>query len=464
MVSRSYLRQGAAVNLACIPSLLAGAWISWASVSLKKLMDTEPDLEHIGFRLNTYQMSWMICLLDLGNASSPILACIIMKKIGRKYSLLISGCFSCIPILFLFYQDVICLYIARFSVGFAKGIAMTTLSLYISEIAESRIRGTLVVFVTIYMYMGILSVLLIGPHIYLSTLSITLCILPFVFMFFFSFVPESPYYLASVMKLRDAKESLKWFRGSDNVDEEFTAIVRKSEADMKETGSFMELFRNPINRKAMFIVFVTSALNRLGGITSLIIYAPKTFPETNIPYLDPAHSSTILMLSIMAGGITQYRVADILGRKPFLALSSILDCIALVLIGIYFISPSSDYSYVVYILLILYGFCVTGVGAVPYILVGEMFPMNIRCEAAAFSTVSMAAGSTITNKFHLLLVSFANTSVVMFIYAFLNFLMFAFTMKFVFETKCKTFEEIQSILEKSVRKNERKRQKNGRSV
>ncbi|KAL1465020.1 hypothetical protein WDU94_004617 [Cyamophila willieti] len=412
-------------------------------------MDTEPDLEHIGFRLNTYQISWMTCLLDLGNASSPILACIVMKKIGRKYSLYISACFYCIPILFLVYQDIICLYIARFSVGFAKGIAMTTLSLYISEIADSRIRGTLVAFMSIYMYIGLLSVLLVGPYISLSTLSITLCILPFVFMFFFSFVPESPYYLAT----------------KDHVDEEFEAIVRKSGVDMKEGGSsFMELFQNPINRRAMFIVFVTSALNRLGGITSLIIFAPKTFPDTNIPLLDPAHSSTILMLSIMAGAVTQYRVPDILGRKPFLALSSILDCIALIFIGVYFIFPSSDYSYVVYIFLIMYGFFVTGVGAVPYIFVGELFPMNIRCEASAFSAVFMAAGSTITNKFHLLLVSFANTSVVMFIYAILNFLMFAFTLTYVFETRCKTFEEIQTILEKSVRKEERKLHQNERSL
>ncbi|KAL1463056.1 hypothetical protein WDU94_014847 [Cyamophila willieti] len=450
----SYVRQGGAANLACMTSLLAGAWISWASVSLKKLMDTEPDFEHIGFRLNKYQISWMTCLLDIGNATSPVLACIVIKRIGRKHSLLISACFYCVPILFLVYQDALCLYIARFSVGFAKGIAMTTLSLYISEISDSRIRGTLVALAATYMYTGSLSVLLVGAFISLRRLSIILCIMPVIFMILFSFVPESPYYLASVKRFQDAKTSLKWFRASDNVDEEFDAIVRKSEADMKEGGSFIQLFRTPCSRKAVVIVFVTSTLHRLGGITSLVVYAPKTFPDTNIPILDSAHCSTIIMLSVMVGAITQCRLPDVLGRKPFLALASILDSVALILIGAYFIFPSSEYSYVVYIFLIMFGFCVSGVGAVPYILVGEIFPMNIRCEASALSAVSMAAGSAITNKFHLLLVSYTNTSIIMFIYAFINFLMFVFTLMFVFETKCKTFEEIQHILAKSIKNNE----------
>uniref|UniRef100_A0A8D8YYC5 Facilitated trehalose transporter Tret1 n=1 Tax=Cacopsylla melanoneura TaxID=428564 RepID=A0A8D8YYC5_9HEMI len=417
-------------------------------------MDTEPDLEQIGFRLNTYQISWMTAFLDLGNISSPVLTCILMKKIGRKKCLFLSALFFCVPILFLVYQNVLSLYIARFSVGFAKGIALTTLPLYTSEVSDSRIRGTLVALASTFMYVGLLSTLFVGALVSLRTLTITLCIVPFIFMFLFSFVPESPYYLASIMKLEDAKESLRWFRATDNVDDEFEAIVRKLEADMKESSSFLELFRNSCNRKALVLVIVTSSLQRLGGITSLIVYAPKTFPETNIPILCPTNSSTILMVSIVVSAVTQYRLSDILGRKTLLALSSLGDCIALVLMGVYFILPLSDYSYSVYLFLILFGLSYSGVGSIPFMLVGELFPMNICCQASSLSAVSMAAGSFLTNKFHLLLVTFASASVIIFIYAFFNFVMFVFTIKYVFETKCKTFEEIQRILENTVRKKE----------
>ncbi|KAI5752318.1 hypothetical protein M8J77_015830 [Diaphorina citri] len=83
-MSNNYAPQIIAANLACLTTLLGGCWISWASVSLNKLSDTEPDLEQIGFRLSKYEISWMTCLLDFGNFSSPILACVLMDKIGRN--------------------------------------------------------------------------------------------------------------------------------------------------------------------------------------------------------------------------------------------------------------------------------------------------------------------------------------------------------------------------------------------
>ncbi|KAI5710177.1 hypothetical protein M8J75_006393 [Diaphorina citri] len=58
-MSNNYAPQIIAANLACLTTLLGGCWISWASVSLNKLSDTEPDLEQIGFRLSKYEISWM---------------------------------------------------------------------------------------------------------------------------------------------------------------------------------------------------------------------------------------------------------------------------------------------------------------------------------------------------------------------------------------------------------------------
>lgn len=425
-------------------------------MSLNKLSDTEPDLEQIGFRLSKYEISWMTCLLDFGNFSSPILACVLMDKIGRKYALLLSSVFYCVPTLFLIYPDVMSLYISRFSVGFAKGMAFTILPLYISEVSDSRIRGTLVALGSSQMYVGLLLVLFIGPLISLKTLSISLCALPYIFMALFSFMPESPYHLAVQQKYKASRESLKWFRGNNNIDDEFESIVRKSKADMEEGSSFTQLFTNPANRKALFIVLVISFFQRLGGITSLIVFGPKTFPETNISLLNPAHSSIIVMLSIIAGSVIQFRLSDVMGRRALLGFSSITVSIVLLLISIYFIFPSMDYSYLVYVLIVMYGFSYNGIGAVPFILLGELFPMNIRCQSSSVAAVAMAAGSFITNKFHLLLVTYTNTCVIFLFYSFINLLTFLFTMKYVFETKCKTFEEIQELLQKSLKSSPKK--------
>lgn len=444
-----YFRQAVAAYIACLTTFLAGCWISWASVSLIKLSDTELDTEHIGFRLSNYEISWMTSLLDLGNACSPVLACLTMNRIGRKYSLILSSVFFCAPILFLLYQDVTSLYIARFSVGFAKGMSFTIIPLYLSEIADTRIRGTLISLNTAQMYIGLTLILLVGPFITLNTLSIALCVIPFIFMVSFSFIPESPHYLASVEKYAESKKSLEWFRATEDVDEEYEALVRKAKADMQESSSFKQLFTNPMNRRALIIVLALSGLQRLGGITSLTVFGPKTFPKTNFKLFDPAQSSLILMLSLIAGAVTQIRLTDILGRRTLLIISSLTVSVLLVLMGLYFMFPSLEYSYVVYILLIAYGFAYHGVGCVPFILAGELFPMNIRCQGSTLAAVSMAVGSFFTNKFHLLLVTFTNTCAIFWIYAAFNVLIFLFAIRYVFETKCRSFAEIQILLAKS---------------
>lgn len=344
------------------------------------------------------------------------------------------------------------LYIARFSVGFAKGMAFTILPLYVSEISESRIRGTLISLTSSQLYIGLTLVLAIGPFLTLKTLSITLCVVPFIFMALFAFIPESPYHLASVEKYAASKKSLQWFRGTDNVEEEYEAIVRKAKADMIEGSSFKQLFTNPSNKRALLIVMMLSGLQRLGGVTSLIVFGPKTFPETSIKIFGPAQSSFILMISMIGGSLVQVRLSDIIGRKKLLAFSSLSVSIVLLSIGFYFLFPSIDYSYVVYVLLIIYGFVYHGIGCVPFILAGELFPMNVRVQASTLSAVCMAAGSFFTNKFHLLLVTFTNTCVIFWIYSLVNFIIFLFTAKFVFETKCKSFEEIQNLLFQSFHK------------
>lgn len=56
-------------------------------------------------------------------------------------------------------------------------------------------------------------------------ISVFCCIIPFVFMGTFIWMPESPVYLLSINKREKAKKSLQWFRGENYQVEVSTGII-----------------------------------------------------------------------------------------------------------------------------------------------------------------------------------------------------------------------------------------------
>lgn len=116
-------------------------------------------------------------------------------------------------LLIIFATGPTMLYIARFFAGIGTGAICVTAPMYIGEIADVSIRGTLGSFFQLFLCVGILLTYFVGALTTWVGLSIVLAVVPFVFVIAFFFMPESPVYLVKKGKLKDAGNSLKFLRG-----------------------------------------------------------------------------------------------------------------------------------------------------------------------------------------------------------------------------------------------------------
>uniref|UniRef100_A0A3Q2R0F6 Solute carrier family 2 member 8 n=1 Tax=Fundulus heteroclitus TaxID=8078 RepID=A0A3Q2R0F6_FUNHE len=178
-----------------------------------------PELSRISdprLRLSEVQASWFGSIVTIGAALGGLLGGWMVQKIGRKLSLM----FCTLPYVFGFTiiiaaQNVWMFYVGRVLTGVASGITSLVVPLYISETAHEKVRGTLGSCVQLMVVSGIMGVYLAGLFMDWRWLAICCSIPPSLVMVAMCFMPETPRFLLSKGKRREAEEALRFLRGPD---------------------------------------------------------------------------------------------------------------------------------------------------------------------------------------------------------------------------------------------------------
>lgn len=122
--------------------------------------------------------------------------------------------------------------------------------------------------------------------------------IPVIFFCTFSFMPESPFYLASRNKITEAKASLQWFRGPNyDVEDDITKMVDHIAEDKKNEAHFVDLIRSRAASKGLVISLGLMIFQQLSGINAVIFYAEKIFEKTESGM--PAYVSPIIVGTVM---------------------------------------------------------------------------------------------------------------------------------------------------------------------
>jgi len=113
-------------------ALAAGCALTWSSPTLVKLLDGDT-----GMKITKDESSWVGSLVTLGAAIGPILAGVVLDRLGRKSTILLSMILSAISwIIIGSVPGLMALYVARVLAGIAVGVIFTAVPMYIAEIAE----------------------------------------------------------------------------------------------------------------------------------------------------------------------------------------------------------------------------------------------------------------------------------------------------------------------------------------
>ncbi|KAJ8932855.1 hypothetical protein NQ318_017800 [Aromia moschata] len=432
-------------------SFVTATTTTWTSPVLPKLED--PEQTPFPQALTSEEASWISSLLPLGAVFGPFVFGYLADKIGRKHALMscaIPYIVSCLML--AFSKTAVLYYIARFITGSAVGGVYTVISMYVGEIATDSNRGALGSTLNCFVTGGQLFSYVVGPYVSIVLFNIILAVFPVLFLtIFFILGTESPHYYVRKQQHDLARTALHKLRGyqDDIVDKELLDIQTKIKEDGH--GTFLDIFKSRGLTRAFIISVGLLGFQQFTGITAVLFYAQSIFKEAGAS-LEPEICSIIIGVVQFVASFVTPLVVERSGRRFLLLLSAAGMMISEAILGIYGYLKDHDHdvssiSFLPILCIILYIITYNiGYGPIPWTIIGELFPSNVKSAATSASTAVGCFLSFLTAKYFKNISDTVGMGPCFWIFSACCVMSVPFCLLYVIETKGKNFQEIQKIL------------------
>ena len=286
------------------------------------------------FNLNDLQSGWVVSSPSFAAMIAMLVSGRLSDVVGRKKILIVVAFLYAISAVFSAYASSYeMLYIARMVGGLAFGAALILAPTYIAEISTADNRGKLVSIQQLNIVLGFFAAFL--SNYYLNKLNTSgdsfitnenvwrwmlgveffPAILYFVLMFL---VPESPRWLYTKGKIKEAKKVLYKIHGTQKADIEIESIKNNVDEHNNDAKvSIKELLR-PSLRFILIIGLVLGVLQQITGINAVYFYATSIFKQTGIGTNAAFTSGVLLSFTTVIFTILAMFLIDRVGRRPLL--------------------------------------------------------------------------------------------------------------------------------------------------
>lgn len=399
---------------------------------------------------------WTASMSALGAMCVMFPAAFMLDRIGRKLTMLSFAPLLCISFLIVGMSFNTHAWLAgRFIMGFAAAALGVAAPIFIGETAQHEIRGSLGVLNQLLLVTGIATEYTLGLTENWSVVGCVSAVFPIIFFVIFIFIPETPTFLLIKGKTEAAAKSLQWYRGKNYDIRTEMMELEATVLEMQNTEvSHRDLFRTVATRKSLTISLGLVVFQQLSGINVVMFHSSVVFQSTGSA-LTPISSAILLAIIQIAGTLISALLVDRAGRKVLLYISYVGMGVCLCAVGLWYICSEGTSSQTstelrtipiaVFCLYLI--FCSLGCDPIPYVMVGEIFPKELKgmCGSIA-GFVNWGSIFIVTATFS----KFKDTAppyVPFFIYALFCFIFNIFCFFIVVETKGKTLEEIQKELQ-----------------
>ncbi|XP_067002685.2 facilitated trehalose transporter Tret1 [Anabrus simplex] len=432
-----------------LTTMVGGMFLAWTSPMLPILLADDSPVP-----MTKDQSTWIVSFLFLGILLSTVPTGFLGTRLGSKRVLLCSIAPAVMSTeLSAAATSFPMLLISRLLAGISVGMCMTMTPSYLTDIARDENRGLMGLISHVNMNVGSLIAYSVGPYLEFRIYQLLCSIVPIIFLVIFVWMPESPYFLLTSGRRDEAARTLATLRGHKDtvaVQHELDQMVMHIGLKENSKGKFRDLFSTKGNRLAFANLILLISTMVLSGHGVIISYAGMIFKESGNS-LNPEASTIILGTVQLISNFSATFVVDKFGRRPLIIISALGMAISLAPEIIYFSlkgqTDTSDFGWVPLVFLILYVIMYSiGLGAVPMIIISELFPINVKEIALAIGALLGGGLAFVITEIYLIMAqnlglesSFLLSAVccgvgTIFLYIYLP------------ETKGKSLAEIQAIL------------------
>ena len=404
------------------------------------------------FELSAVMTGWAASSAIWGCVFGAMMAGYFSDKFGRKKVLIVTAILFIISSIgAMVPANLTQFLVARFVGGLGIGAASMLSPLYISEIAPSKNRGTLVSLYQLAIVIGInliyfvnLMIASLGDETWNVETGwrymLGSGVIPaFLFLILLFFVPESPRWLVKRKKYDEAFDTLEKVNGK----EEGTNVLNDIKQSLnQEAGKLSDLFTKRL-RPALIVGVVLALFSQITGINAIIYYAPEIFKGLGFG------AESALLQTVLIGAINTLFtfvalwLIDRAGRKTLLLWGVAGMIICLFAVGLCFYFNLTDGPWLIIFLLGYIACFASSLGPIPWVLISEIFPTLTRGVAMSFCTVILWIGVLSITQFTPVLLGEIGGAFTFWIFMINAMFLLWFVWKRVPETKQRTLEEIE---------------------
>ncbi|XP_011551730.2 facilitated trehalose transporter Tret1 [Plutella xylostella] len=229
-VSRARVISSQVVACLALDLLLVdlGMSISFVTMVLPEVLDA-PE----GLSINEYQASWFGSMAFMCQPLGSIFSGPILDYFGRRKALFIVNLPHLVAWLMMYYSwNVPSLFLANALLGIGTGIMEAPSVTYVGEVSDPSVRGILTTLTNCFTSTGVFLAYLLGTVLPWRSAALVSLAVPLTSMALVTLVPETPIWLLSKGRQKEALRSLCQLRGwskPEDVKEEFEHLVQYNE-------------------------------------------------------------------------------------------------------------------------------------------------------------------------------------------------------------------------------------------